>query len=364
MSPSTQTRPDFSIVIINYNYARFLPDSIGSALAQDHPSFEIVVVDDASTDESKRVIESYGDKVLPVLKAANRGHGDGFNQGFAASRGEIVLFLDADDYLHPHALSTIARHRGDDVALYQWRMDLVSDDRRRLDSYPAPEIAMDDGDVSQKLLQTGRFSTTVTSGLAFVREALEKILPMDAEAFRQGGDGYLVTVAPLYGSVKTVPGTLGAYRMHGSNHSQFDAALAKRARWRMEHDDERIAALQSHARALGLTCAQDPGFEDLTHLTERIASLRMDRTQHPYAADTPSAVATQGLRLTLRSAMGPGRKLVLGAWWIAAGHAPDRLAQNLIAWRLYAPSRPAWVDRNAKRLRSLLGKGEKTKAGA
>src|SRR3546814_148739 len=105
VAPPAATRGFVSIVIANYNYARFLRRCIDSALGQDHPQVEVVVVDDASSDESAAVIRSYGSRVVPCLKKSNGGHAAAFNAGFAASRGEVVFFLDADDYLYPDARS-------------------------------------------------------------------------------------------------------------------------------------------------------------------------------------------------------------------------------------------------------------------
>src|SRR5208282_584801 len=100
-APSTQSgRPLVSIIVTNYNYARYLRAAIDSALAQTYPHVEVIVVDDGSTDESREVIESYEKRVLPVIKA-NGGHGSAVNAGFVVSRGEIVIFLDADDELLP-----------------------------------------------------------------------------------------------------------------------------------------------------------------------------------------------------------------------------------------------------------------------
>ena len=101
--------PLVSIVVNNYNYARFLPRSIGSALAQTYPLVEVVVVDDASTDGSQEIIQAYGQRVTPVLRAVNGGQGAALNSSFAASRGEIVIFLDADDCLYPRAVETVIR---------------------------------------------------------------------------------------------------------------------------------------------------------------------------------------------------------------------------------------------------------------
>jgi len=104
--------PVVSIVINNFNYARFLAQSIDSGLAQTWPHTEVVVVDDASHDGSSTVIRRYGDRVVPVLQDRNGGQGAAVNAGFARSRGDIVIFLDADDYLYPHAAARVGRAGG------------------------------------------------------------------------------------------------------------------------------------------------------------------------------------------------------------------------------------------------------------
>jgi glycosyltransferase involved in cell wall biosynthesis len=96
-----------SIVITNYNYGRFVARCIDSALAQCYPNTEVVVVDDASRDNSREIIQSYGKRVVPVLQGRNGGQGAAFNAGFHACQGEVVLFLDADDWLYPHAVARI-----------------------------------------------------------------------------------------------------------------------------------------------------------------------------------------------------------------------------------------------------------------
>ena len=79
--------PFISIVVNNYNYARFLGAAFDSALAQNYPHREVVVVDDGSTDGSREVIEAYGTRVIPICRE-NGGQGAAFNSGFSASRGE------------------------------------------------------------------------------------------------------------------------------------------------------------------------------------------------------------------------------------------------------------------------------------
>ena len=101
--------PRTSIVITNYNYGRFVARCIDSALAQSYPNTEVVVVDDASRDNSREIIQSYGTRVLPILQDCNGGQGAAFNVGFRACHGDVVLFLDADDWLYPHAVARVIR---------------------------------------------------------------------------------------------------------------------------------------------------------------------------------------------------------------------------------------------------------------
>ena len=106
--------PLVSILINNYNYGRFLGAAIDSALEQAYPKVEVIVVDDGSTDGSREIIASYGERIIAVLKG-NGGQGSAFNAGVAASRGDILCFLDADDFFYPDKVSHIVeafRQRG------------------------------------------------------------------------------------------------------------------------------------------------------------------------------------------------------------------------------------------------------------
>jgi glycosyltransferase involved in cell wall biosynthesis len=345
--------PLVSIVVDNYNYARFLPRSVGSALAQTYPLVEVVVVDDASTDGSQEIIQGFGHRVTPVLKAVNAGHGAAFNSGFAASRGEIVLFLDADDYLYPQAVEFVVREFAPGVAKVQYRLDLVDAAGRIVDSFPAPEVQFDSGDVTPLLLSTGRYQGTVTAGNAFSRDALDDILPMPAERFRQGADGYVCTLAPLFGTVRSIEQRLGAYVQHGANHSDFAKQLQQRLRWRLEHDAARYEVLRAKAAELGLRVHPDPGLRDALHLENRIASLCLDPANHPMPADSRPSLALRGAWATRRSRLPRRRRAVLAAWFLCAGMLPRTAAAHIVAWRIEGTSRPTAVNRLAGRIRAV-----------
>src|SRR3954469_17707313 len=100
--------PLVSIIIDNYNYGRFIGDAIDSALAQTYANKEVIVVDDGSTDNSREIINGYSGRIQSVFKN-NGGQSSALNAGFAASHGDVVYFLDADDVLFPDAVENVIR---------------------------------------------------------------------------------------------------------------------------------------------------------------------------------------------------------------------------------------------------------------
>lgn len=103
--------PFFSVVIPTYNRAPFLPDTINSVLAQDYEDFEIVIVDDGSTDGTAEVIETNYARETKVryYKQSNAERGAARNNGFKQARSPYVVFLDSDDLMHTDHLSTLAK---------------------------------------------------------------------------------------------------------------------------------------------------------------------------------------------------------------------------------------------------------------
>jgi glycosyltransferase involved in cell wall biosynthesis len=93
-----------SVVIPCYNQAHFLPEAIESALLQKNHAIEVVVVDDGSRDNIAEVVGRYSD--ILFVRQENRGLAEARNSGFRASKGEFVLFLDADDRLTPNAVES------------------------------------------------------------------------------------------------------------------------------------------------------------------------------------------------------------------------------------------------------------------
>ena len=94
----------FSIIITSHNQAKFIRDAVDSALAQAYPWKEIIVVDDASSDESPSILEQYGDAIRLVKLDKNVGPSGARNLGITSAQGDFLVFLDGDDLLLPWAL--------------------------------------------------------------------------------------------------------------------------------------------------------------------------------------------------------------------------------------------------------------------
>ena len=107
--------PTVSVIIPTYNRSWILAEAVESVLAQDHPDFEVIVVDDGSTDHTDRVLEKYA-AAIRVIKQSNQGVSAARNRGIEVSGGDLIAFLDSDDLWLPEKLTaqvTFFRHHPD-----------------------------------------------------------------------------------------------------------------------------------------------------------------------------------------------------------------------------------------------------------
>jgi glycosyltransferase involved in cell wall biosynthesis len=109
--------PKVSVIIPTYNRGWILREAIDSVLAQDHRDYELIVVDDGSTDDTRQILGSYGRDIV-VLQQPNRGVSGARNRGIAESRAPLVAFLDSDDLWLPQKLTR-------QVAFFQSKPDAL-----------------------------------------------------------------------------------------------------------------------------------------------------------------------------------------------------------------------------------------------
>lgn len=224
----------FSIVIPTYNRAALLNETLKSVMAQDSSDFEVLVVDDGSTDETPAVLKSFGDKIQ-CLSQKNRGPGAARNLGAEKAGGKYLAFLDSDDLFFPWSLRTYAEV----IRCHQEPAFLAGKPRlfktgEELGSVPAGTLA---GNIFRDYLTSGdewrwwgasSFVIRRDQFLAAGGFANELINGEDADlALRLG-------TAP--GFVQVVGPETFAYRQHGANVMNNVARNVLGARYQVEQE--------------------------------------------------------------------------------------------------------------------------------
>lgn len=125
-------QPSVSVIVPNYNHARFLKQRIDTILNQTYTDFELIILDDCSTDDSKKIIDLYAEneKVSHVVYNEENS-GSLFNQwqkGLALAQGEWIWIAESDDYSAPNFLETLMSKISDGVSLVFCKSNIVDED--------------------------------------------------------------------------------------------------------------------------------------------------------------------------------------------------------------------------------------------
>jgi len=229
--------------------------ALPSALSQEEVELEVVIVDDGSTDDSRNILGRYGNRVTTITQE-NSGQGAAYNAGFAASCGEFVCFLDADDALHPNAITTaIAAFDDIRIAKVEWQLEVIDASGRKMGSI-VPEKPLPPVDLREETIANGPFYdwwiTSPGSGTCYRRSMLDSVLPMPAPENRHGADVYLTVLAPIFGEVRRMDGALGCYRQHEKNNYFGRELSNERLGDYVRRFEVYSAALQIHLFAQGV----------------------------------------------------------------------------------------------------------------
>lgn len=211
--------PSVSIVICNFNYAHFIADAIESALSQHGGVKQVIVVDDGSTDDSVAVARRFGDRI-ELITQANGGQLAAYNTGFTRVTGDIVIFLDSDDRLLPHACARVAQAMQDPaVARVQYKLALI-DAQGKVQGPQIPTL-LNEGDLAESVRSGVLFLASPGSGNAYRTSALARLMPLPVTAEeRHGADFFAGFGCALLGRVKALPEVLAQYRVHKANDAE------------------------------------------------------------------------------------------------------------------------------------------------
>ncbi|SDY37131.1 Glycosyltransferase involved in cell wall bisynthesis [Jannaschia faecimaris] len=230
------TAPSISVIINNYNYAPYLSRAIESALDQADVAAQVVVVDDGSTDASRDLIESFGDRIKPVFQR-NAGQAAAINAGVKASTGELLCFLDADDWFAPGKLSAVGAAFAANPAaglVYHRLQPTLSDGSAAFRPIPR---SLCDGDLAPMMARTGGVWPFPMTSAVSVRRSLWQRAGDIPPVLRISADAWLVGVYPFLAEVVALPEILGCYRIHDNTwyRAQDDAAMLRKrmSHWRL-----------------------------------------------------------------------------------------------------------------------------------
>lgn len=135
-----------SIVVPSYNQVSFLETTLLSVLGQDYPRVETIVMDGGSTDGSADVIRSYEKRLAYWVSEKDAGQADAINKGMARARGEIVAWLNSDDYYLPGAVRAALRafERNPDALLVYGNMLAVDERGQTINSFRFKQLTLED----------------------------------------------------------------------------------------------------------------------------------------------------------------------------------------------------------------------------
>ncbi len=218
-SQDTQANPICSICIANYNGATVLADCLDSVMSQkDAPSFEIIVHDDASTDDSVKLLRTHYPQVIIVESKNNVGFFISNNRMVERARGDFILLLNNDAALHEDAIASLYDHamiqRPQGILTppqYDWRTGKLVDRGCFLDPFynPIPNLSADRNDVAM----------VIGACLWLPRELWHKIGGFPEWMVSIAEDMYLCCVARLFGYPVQVTRSSGYRHWQGMNFS-------------------------------------------------------------------------------------------------------------------------------------------------
>lgn len=214
-----------SIVTPSYNQVDFLEQTIRSVLEQDYPQIEYLVVDGASTDESVGIIKKYEDKIAWWVSEKDSGQGEAINKGLARATGDILAWLNSDDYYLPNAVSSAVKvfQQNPDVVLVYGDMLAVDESGQTFNTLKYQQLSLEDLLCFQIIGQPAIF---------FRREAYEKAGGLDTTFHFLLDHHFWIRIAS-HGKILHIPQTWAAARYHAQAKNRLKAAEFGREAFRI-----------------------------------------------------------------------------------------------------------------------------------
>jgi glycosyltransferase involved in cell wall biosynthesis len=214
-----------SIITPSYNQAPYLEQTIQSVLEQDYPRIEYMVVDGGSTDNSVDVIKKYADRLAYWVSEKDSGQAEAINKGLAHAKGEILAWLNSDDYYLLNTVSVAVRcfEQNPDVVMVYGDMFAVDSDGQTINVLKYKQLSLEDLLCFQIIGQPSVF---------FRRAALEKVGFLDT-TFHFMLDHHLWIRLAQHGRIQHIPQVWSAARYHAEAKNRARAAEFGREAFRI-----------------------------------------------------------------------------------------------------------------------------------
>ena len=222
----------FSIIIPAYNAEAYLKRCLDSILSQNHSDYEVIVIDDGSTDGTSNILGQYPQ--VKVISQSNHGMATARNRGLEVAQGEYILFVDSDDRLCPSALATLAPHLGgEDIVgfgtqIYNESTGIYTDNP--IQPTAAPMAGWDY--FNRHRLEATPVHFVCIWQRAYRRAFLEEKGLRFVDGLKRAEDDLFTTMAMFHaGSVKTIADCLYTYHVRPSSITRTeDPKLSNDAR--------------------------------------------------------------------------------------------------------------------------------------
>lgn len=169
----SNTSPLVSVILPTYNCAKFLSDSIGSILLQTYDSYEIIVIDDGSTDNTKEVLDPFMERIKYISLEQNRGLPTARNIGIQSAHGKYIAFIDADDLWLPEKLQTDIEYLKMHPEVSMVYSKHINVDEKGCVLNKGPKRCLPSGNIFVQLFSEQNFVTT--SSVVVLKKVFEKV---------------------------------------------------------------------------------------------------------------------------------------------------------------------------------------------
>jgi len=221
--------PACSVIIPTYNRKEYVRQAIDSVMLQTFTDYEIIVVDDGSTDDTEKALARYGAKIR-YFRQKNQGESAARNYGLDIARGKYIAFLDDDDVWLPHKLERQVSYLGahPDTAMVCSGDIAIDAEGQQIEQRSVDELNLSEGELS---FETIFYPCPITASTVLAKKSVLIQAGLFDESMKYGEDWDMWMRVALHGPIGYIPEPLVFFRVHRANQSTVLSTPEEADRW-------------------------------------------------------------------------------------------------------------------------------------